>query len=356
MESSPLSILAPFLFGAAALLLVAVLRGWHIHDRRVDMLLAIVFIVTMAIIAGSVDLGSDAASYRNRYEQLVFVQGVNGWWEPGFEYLALAFALLGAPYGLFVFAVVLLSHLLELHVYSKVCTNITLAFFVLFCFNVGEVAFVRQYLAASILLISFYFLEQRRILWGVCLILCAALVHKSALPVGGLLLLLSYGRKAIKPLACLALLVVFVYVFLPPDVTQALTKRVVAQIASYTAQGFVQGFEAQDTSLFRNVVKFFIYGLLAVWMLMVPARNSSESLQARSAYFVLILSGISLVMVVLISPVFSRMSTYAFPFLALAMRTERFSPRSSELPVQIAAVTILLANLYISLYPLTPYL
>lgn len=356
MESSPLSILAPFLFAAAALLLIAVLRGWHIHDRRVDMVLAIVFIVTAAAIAGAVDLGSDAAAYRSRYEQLTFVQGVNGWWEPGFEYLALVFALLGAPYGMFVFAVVLLSHLLELHVFSRTCTNITLAFFVLFCFNIGEVAFVRQYLAASILLLSFYFLQQRRILWGVCLIVLAALVHKSALPVGALLLLVSYGRKAIKPLACLALLIALVFILLPPNITQGLISRVTAQIVAYTAEGFVQGFETQDTSLLRNVAKFFIYGLLALWMLMVPARNSAETLQAKSAHIVLIISGMSLIAVTLISPVFSRMSTYVFPFLALAMRTERFSPQASELPVQIAAVTILLANLYISLYPLTPYL
>lgn len=355
-ETSVLSVLAPFLFGATVLLLIVILRSWRVHDRGVDLLLAIGFIVATAIIAGSVDLGTDATAYRNVYDQLSLAHGDSGWWEPGFEYLALLFSLMGAPYGLFVFALVLVSHLLELGVYSRTCSDITLTFFVLFCFNFGEVAFVRQYLAASLLLASFYFLHQRRTLWGLGLILCATLIHKSALPVGGLILFLSYGRRAIKPSAYFLLFLAATYLLLPAQITNAIIARIVLQIATYTAQGFVQGLQAADISLFRNIAKFLVYALLALWMLMVPARGSSDSLQAKSAHVVLALSAVSLIIIVSVSPVFSRLSTYVFPFLALAMRAERFSPRYTEVPVQIAAVTILLANLYISMYPLAPFL
>ena len=356
MESSPLEIMTPFLLGGAVLLLIAVLRGWRVHDRGVDVTIAIFFIFAAAIIAGVMQLGTDAPSYRDEFNGLAFSHAQGSWWEPGFEYLALAFAVVGAPYGVFVFVLVLVTHFLELRVYSRTSVNVTLAFFVLFCFNLGDIPFVREDLAASILLVAFYLLQRRHILWGVIVIVCATLIHKTALPVGLLLLFVSYGIKAIRPLLYLALLMTLVYLILPPQVTQAISQRILDQIFDYTAREFVQGLVAKETSLFRNLAKFFVYGLLAVWMLMVPVRNSSELLQAKAAQAVLAVSAVSVALILLISPVFARLSTYIFPFLAIAMRTERFSPKYSELPVQIAAVTILLANLFIALYPVVQYL
>lgn len=353
---SVIGVLAPFLLGAVALLLMVTLRSWHVHDRGVDMLLALSFVVITAIIAGSVDLGTDASGYRNVYDQLPLTHGDAGWWEPGFKYLALLFSTMGAPYGLFVFSLVLASHLLELSVYSRTSSNITLTFFALFCFNIGEVAFVRQYLAASLLLLSFYFLHQRRTLTGLIIILCATLIHKSALPIGALMVLISYGRRAIKPSLYLLLLIAITYFVLPAQITSAFLARIITQIAAYTAQGFVQGLQGADVSLFRNVAKFLVYALLALWMLAVPVRTRLESAQAKAAYLVLAISVVSLALIVSVSPVFSRLSAYVFPFLALSMRVERFAPRYSEIPVQLATVTILLANLYVSTYPLAPFL
>jgi hypothetical protein len=87
----------------------------------------------------------------------------------------------------------------------------------------------------------------------------------------------------------------------------------------------------------------------------VPAKTDAERLQRSAAYMALALSAVS-VGLVAISPVFSRFSIYIFPFLALAVRAERFRPDPNQLPVQSAVVAMLLANLVISTYPLMEYL
>lgn len=356
MGSTTFSTLTPFFLGAATLLLLSALRSWRVHDRKIDYVLAIVFCLITAVIAGSLSLGTDAAAYSSYYAELPTTQGHYGWWEPGFESLALLFATAGAPYGLFVFASVLASHFIELRVYSKVSAEVLLAFSVLFCFNLGEIAFVREYLAAAIILFSFYELHRRRAVVAALLILSAALIHKSALAAGAVALIVYYGRSAIKPLAWLAFFVALTVTIFPAGITQAVYHRILSQLIAYTAQGYIQGLESAQISLFRNVVKFFVYILLALWMAVVPVRSGVEALQRKSAYVVIAISVLSLPLIVFISPVFSRLSIYVFPFLALSTRAERFSPTFSALPVQFATVAMLLINLFVSTYPLAKYL
>ncbi len=356
MHHSTLLVLAPFFLGAALLLLVSSLRAWHVHDKNVDRALVLLFIVGTAAIGGLAQLGTDAPIYRNYFHGLAQNLHPYSWWEPGFYYFALLFAKTGATYGLFVFANIVLSHLLELHALSKMTTNVALAFFCLFCFNLGEVTYIRQYLAAALLLVSFLYLQERRTSAALTTILCATLIHKSALPVGGLLFLICYGRSAVKPSLLLLLFLSSAFVVLPASIRDALIARVTLQLAVYTARGYIQGLQASDISLFRNVAKFFLYSALALWMLRVPAYTTMQRGQRTAARFVIFLSAVSIVLVVAISPVFARLSIFAFPFLAASIRAERFQPKYPNIWIQITTTTLLFTNLFITAYPVLKYL
>jgi hypothetical protein len=279
-----------------------------------------------------------------------------GWWEPGFESAALIFAKAGAPYGLFVFACVLASHLLKLYVLDHCVSNRLLAFFVLFCFNLGEVAFVRQYLAASILLVAFFQMTRHRIGWSFLLILIATLVHKTALIAGVIIIFVYYGRAALKPLALLAIALAVIAAALPTSITDAIENRIFAQVAVYTVEGYVQGLQSQDISVPRNLAKFGVYLLLALWMALVPARTEIELAQRRAASVAVALSLTGFCLVAAVSTVFSRMSTFIFPFLALSLRTERFAPRYSQVLPQFMVFLMLMVNLYVSTFPLVEFL
>ena len=356
MHHSTFLALVPFFLGAALLLLFASLRSWHVHDKNVDRALVVLLIVGTAIIAGLAQLGTDAPIYRTYFDGLTHNANPYSWWEPGFYYFALLFARVGATYGLFVFVNVLLSHVIEVHAFSKITPNVALAFFCLFCFNLGEVTYIRQYLAAALLLISFLYLQERRTTLGLAVIVCATLIHKSALPVGGLLFFLCYGRSAFRPTILLLLLITSVFFLLPTPIRSALIARVTLQVAVYTARGYIQGLQATDISFFRNVAKFFLYGALAFWMLRVPAHTAMQRGQRAAARFVISLSVISIALIVAISPVFARLSIFAFPFLAASIRTERFQPRVPNVLIQITTTILLLTNLVVTAYPVLKYL
>jgi hypothetical protein len=356
VDSVTVGTLAPYLLAAFGLLIFASVRSWRLCDRKLDTFVTLLLIVTLAAVAGSFDLGTDAPEYRSFYDILPSLPERYGWWEPGFEAAAFAFAKAGAPYGLFVFACVLLSHLLKLYVLDHYVSNRLLAFFVLFCFNLGEVAFVRQYLAASILLVAFLQMTRHRIGWAFVLILIATLVHKTALIAGVIIVFAYYGRAALKPLALLTVALLAIAVALPTSITEAIASRIVEQVAVYTVEGYVQGLQSQDISVPRNMAKFGVYLLLALWMALVPARTETELAQRRAATVAVALSFTGFCLVVAVSTVFSRMSTFIFPFLAVSLRTERFAPRYSQVLTQFTVVLMLLANLYVSTYPLVEYL
>ena len=356
MDGASPYILVPYFAAGALLLVFSMLRGWQFHDRGIDRLLALMLILLAAIAASSADLGTDAPGYHSYYEELGHTTELYGWWDPGFVWLGLLFSGVGAPFAAFVFALVLGSHLIKLYVFDKLSTNTVLAFFVLFCFNIGEVAFVRQYLAASIILLTFYLLSRRRIVLAVLSIFAATLIHKTAFPVGVLVILVYYGRAGLKPALLFLIGTALALTLLPAQITQVVQDRAVAQFAAYTVEGYVQGIgDDADTLLARNIGKFFIYMLLAASMLMLAPKNDSERLQRSAGYVVILLSLIS-VGLIAVSPVFSRYSVYVFPFLALCMRAERFAPNFKQLPAQSAIVALLLANLVISTYPLREYL
>jgi EpsG-like putative glucosyltransferase len=347
--------LFPYFAASGVLLLFATLRGWKFHDPRIDRLLAVLLILIAATAAGSADLGTDAASYHSTYDEIRFSRQLYNWWDPGFVWLALFFTNVGASFGVFVFALVLISHLIKLYVYDKLVDNTVLVFFVLFCFNLGEVAFVRQYLAASIILLSFYLLSRRRVVAAVLAIFAATLIHKTAFPVGVLVILIYYGRAALKPGIVLALTAGVVFYLLPAQFIQTMENRVFAQVADYTVEGFTQGLGDEETSLVRNVAKFAVYILIALWMYVLPPKTAAERLQIAAARVVFALSAVSVALIA-ISPVFSRFSLYVFPFLALSIRAERFTPEPKRVPLQSAVVAMLLANLVISTYPLMEFL
>ena len=355
IDPNTLRALVPYFLAAVGLLLFASLRGWRLYDRRLDTLLTLFGILVLAVIAGSMDLGTDAPSYRDYYESLLTAPVDYRWWEPGFEWLGLIFARLGAPYGLFVSVLVLASHVLKFHVFDKLTANRLQAFFVLFCFNLGEIAFVRQYLAASILLFAFYLLTRHRLLTALLLIVAATLIHKTALIVATIMLFVYYGRAALKPLAVLTLAGVALAAILPASLINAIESRIVAQIAVYTVEGFVQGLQ-EDTSLPRNLAKFVVYILLVIPMLTLRDRTYADAAQRKAAHVVLAISLVSMCLVAAVSTVFSRFSVYAFPFLAIAFRAERFAPRYSQLPAQVTAVLLLVVNLAVSIYPLAEFL
>jgi hypothetical protein len=348
-------VLVPYFVAAGLLLLFATLRGWKLHDHGVDKLLVLTLILIAAVAGGSADLGTDAPSYHDNYDELSYRTELYTWWDPGFVWLGLLFTSVRAPFGVFVFALVLTSHLIKLHVYNRLADNTALAFFVLFCFNLGEVAFVRQYLAASIILLSFYLFTRHRVVAAMAAILAATLIHKTAFPVGILVMLIHYGRAALKPAALLVLTLGLAAVLLPAQVSQAIQDRIFAQVASYTVEGYVQGLGDEETSLLRNIAKFVVYFVIALWMLMPPPKTANERLQRTAAYIVLALCAVSVGLIV-ISPVFSRYAVYVFPFLALAVRAERFTPAPRQLVVQSAVVILLLANLVISTWPLREFL
>jgi EpsG family len=349
-------LLIPYLAMAGLMLAGAGARGWRLCNPDVDRLISLLFILATATIAGSLDLGTDAPGYRVYYVQLSSYTDHYAWWEPGFEWAASLFSRIGAPYGLFVFACVLCSHLLKLQVIQKLCINSVLVFFVLYCVNLGEMAFVRQYLAASIIFLAFYLLASSRVIWALMAIIAAGLVHKTALIAGIIIVLMHFRRSLIKGLSLLTIATLGILAVVPSQIMAALTGRVLSQFADYTAEGFVQGLESENISLARNVSKFFLYIVIAGWMVALPAESRREQIQRSAGYLVLVLSILGVTLTAGISPVFSRLSLYIFPFLALAVRAERFEPDYRKFFGQYMVVGLLMANLAISLYPMLEYL
>jgi hypothetical protein len=88
----------------------------------------------------------------------------------------------------------------------------------------------------------------------------------------------------------------------------------------------------------------------------VPARTEIELAQRRAAGVAVALSLTGFCLVAAVSTVFSRMSTFIFPFLALSLRTERFAPRYSQVLPQFMVFLMLMVNLYVSTFPLVEFL
>jgi EpsG family len=352
MNNPTLLTFIPYLIGAFVLLMAAGFRSWRVHDRNIDNLAVAIFMLCSALVAGAVDLGTDAAGYRSTYDDLLGYDTYTGWWEPGFEYVARLFASLGAPYGLFAFACVLLSNGIVLYVFRKATPNSALSFFVLFCFNLGQIAFVRQDLAASFVFLGFYLLTKRRFVFGILAIVVAALIHKTALLAGAIVFIAFYGAAAVLPLAFLIGGITIALVAIPSSITQGITQRLFEQLAVYTASGYVQGLDSEDIAFARNLIKFAFYFVFIVWMLRVPGNETINVIQKQAGKVVLVLAGISILMIVFVSPVFSRLSAYAFPFIALASRVERFRPTSRQFAGQWVAVVLLLINVVAIIYPM----
>jgi len=347
--------LAPYMVSAIGLLLLSGIRSWGFCAQSVDRAAALVLIASAAIIAGLAGLGTDTEAYREHYESLPALDNRFVWWDAGFALFATLFSSAGAPYGLFVFVCVFMSHAVKLFVFDRVIKNLLLPFFVLFCLNVGEVAFVRQYLAASFLLLSFYMLSRRRDAAAFLILLCAALLHKTAVVPGAVFLAMHYRWRILQPLLAVIGVAVLAYLLAPAALLQSYESRIGVQIASYAAQGFVQGLQDEETSLLRNVVKYLLYVALAMWMRTVPAETPEQRIQRSAATLVIYLSVASLLLVTLVSPAFARLSAYVFPFLALSMRPERFAASKSELATQYLMSLALFANLAISIAPLIEF-
>lgn len=359
MSAISYSTLIPYLFGGVFLLALGLIRGWDLYDRKTDRILSLALILLAAWAAGSADLGTDVLSYREYYAHLSGATEYYGWWEPGFAQLARFFATMGAPYGLFVFVCVLVSHLIKFYVFDRTTENVLLALFVLFCFDLGEIAFVREYLAASLIFLSFYLLTRHRNALAALAIVAAALFHKSALIAGVVILITYFGRRSVKPLVLLAFFAGACVLLMPSSLLSAIEARVFTQFAAYTVEGFVQGVQgvvSAETSLIRNYVKFGLYVLIALWMAILPARAPADSVQRKSMHVVIALSVVSVVLIAAISPIFTRISTYVFPFIALGMRAEQFRPTYARLVGQSVLAALLGANLVIAIYPLAAYL
>jgi hypothetical protein len=345
----------PYVVAALGLLLLSAMRAWKLVDRNADWLLAVLLSFTAALIGGMLDLGTDVEGYRTYYEDLPHLQELYTWWDAGFEAMALLFAHAGAPYGAFVFFCILSSHLIKLHVFHHATPNSLLGFFAIFCLNFGEVGFVRQYLAASILLLTFHFLTRRRIAAALFTALLAGLIHKTAFIATVVMFVVYFGVGSLMPLAALASAAIALTFVLPSGILGSLQNRVAAQVAVYLAEGYVQGLQEGGISLVRNTSKFLLYIALALWMLRGASKAGAESVQRISGRFVISLSLFGLLLTATLSPVFSRLSVYVFPFLALSFRADLFQPRYSQLPDQFAVGVLLIINLLVSLYPLSAY-
>jgi hypothetical protein len=254
-----------------------------------------------------------------------------------------------------VFACVLASHLIKLYVFNKLSPNLLLGFFVLVCLNVGEVGFIRQYLAASLLLLSFYLLTKQRTVSAVSVIFLAVLFHKTAFIAGALIFVSCYGFRSLKWIGTLVLVAAAIVLVLPADLASIAQSRLEVQIFRYVTEEYVQGLNTAGLALFRNVSKYFVYVLFAAWMMSPPARSWLEIQQRSAGRAVLALSIVSVGLILFVSPIFARMSAYVFPFLALCIRSERFRPGYEQLPWQYAAGVLLLLNLVVSLYPLVEF-
>jgi len=160
-----------------------------------------------------------------------------------------------------------------------------------------------------------------------------------------------FGLSSVKPLVVLGIAAVAIYLLLPTAIINAVEGRILVQGAAYVAQEYVQGLGDQTTSLIRNVVKFLGYGVLALWMLLLPRQAGADQAQRKSAHIVLALSFVSICLVAALSAVFARLSVYLFPFLALSIRVERFRPRYSQFVGQYAAAGLLIVNLVAAIYP-----
>jgi|SRR6185437_9092563 len=350
-----IAFLLPYVLVAAALAGLAVLRAWEVFDAKVDLLLAICLAFVAAIVAGTANLGTDTLSYSQYYSGLAISGPRFNWWEPGFSTLAWLFAMLGAPYGAFVFACVLASHLIKLHVFNHLLFNRLLAFFIVFCLSVGEIAFVRQYLAASLILLAYHLLYRHKPVSAMLSILIAALFHKTALVAGVVVIMVFYGLRTFKPLLIFAVCSAAILLVVPGNLKQAIVNRVEFQIASYVVEEFVQGLGSDRVALFRNISKFASYLAFSAWMLLLPVKSKAERAQGGSGRVVIVMSMMSIALIAFVSPVFARMSTFVFPFLALCVRGERFRPYASQFAGQYAASLLLILNLGVSIYSLAPY-
>jgi hypothetical protein len=143
----------------------------------------------LLIVLGGIrwERGTDWQNYYNffmmntTWEEYSNGNGGEGTFEVLYAFLNFFVKIFSNSYTTFLCVLSFLVIILKYNIIKKVGLYPALSFYLFFCTNIGDIFPVRQSLAISMLLTSIYFIQKKKMLPFVCIVLIASLIHNSAI-------------------------------------------------------------------------------------------------------------------------------------------------------------------------------
>jgi len=310
-------LIAVSLFGFA--LTFGFTRGSHRPDR----ITAAFVVACVGVIALWRKAGTDYQIYTTHYEFLAgagshLVESNAGIWEPGFLVLVGLFSGIGLPYDALLLTSVIVSVAICCFVAARAIANVTGFLFALFCLCFLFIPFIRQDLAAALIFLAFHYLVRDRFRLFALTAALALSIHLSAVFIVLVMILADLWRRdrllhrtTLKAALALPVLAgILGWLLVDPA-------RLAAQATVYVAEGFVQGVVDEQTSAVRNSLKFVFYILIAGLLRIFYRKEIKAEPPLKLAFAIVVAFSVLSALLVQLTPVFSRLSIYLFPFVAL---------------------------------------
>lgn len=259
--------------------------------------------------------GFDYRFYESAF-QTAAVSGLNGasWSEPGYLLLNWAVSLLGGDYRAFLFVFHLLMAVLVFAWIGRYSPAPWLSVFLFFALQYFALSmnFLRQALAAAIVLWVYPFLKDRRFLPACAIILLAACFHRTALIMLPLCVVLTlpptkchYGLAALAASAA--------YFLMDPLINIAVT--IVPKYQHYLTEKYWQG------NSFLYVLMPLSCFLFAIPLLRQTVREKSSPVLVNSVFYALLIQ-----LFITRHFILERLSIYAAMFSLLALPAAALAP------------------------------
>lgn len=341
---------------AGLFVLTALSVTGSLQERYQPAILIVVSILAFMLSFLRWETGTDWASYIAMFGNLTRFNDVTRqiWWGPAYASTAvLVNSVDKGNYTLFLFLIGGFLFSTKIYALLKTCMAPLVALFFLFCTNFYDIFFVRQDVAIVLVWVFSYFYFHRNYKVAAAAAVGAVLFHYSAALAIAVVALL--GRPGIKKsFGLMCLMAVLAYVILSRFSLKDLAS--LTTLGGYIDSAFIEQKASVVSTTSRAYLKLLFFVLLVIWgyfaFLRRPVRNINRD---WIAFCLRVTLGIVLAAAVLlpVSEVFSRIPSYALPFLAVVLSNytidwRRFSVRSGFYLAILALLFVELVFLFTS--------
>lgn len=331
-------------------------------SARIGRFIASLVIPCAALIALWRKPGTDYLIYSNHFgfisvpwRELFDANG--GAWERGFVIFAGLFTTTGLPYDALMVTGIVLALALCHYVATRSIANATAFFFALYCLCFMFIPFIRQDLAAALTFLSFHFIVRRKYTSFLLAGAIAMTIHLSAVFILIVIVIAELWRRGLLldartlkvALALPLVLGALAYFLIDPA-------RLAEQASVYVAEGFVQGVVDEQTSAFRNSLKFVFYvSIVLLFRYFYRSQMRAAPALQLAAIVIMSFSAIS-ALLVQATPVFSRLSIYLFPFVALVYGAMLKQQKNRSVVCIAVSSMLLLLHFLVAFAPLMEWM